>query len=222
VSPESTHLAPADRSLDDMVLVHAAKAGDIGAFEALVNRYDARALRMAQHLVHNLHDAEDVVQEAFLKAFQHLDQFREDAKFSTWLIRIVVNQGLMMLRKRRATREVPAEDKLGPEDEHLPLDIADWAPNPEQLYRAVELRRILRKTLQALSPALKTVFVLRDIEGLSLEETADALELTVTAVKAWSLRARLQLRERLSAYFHDEKQGEPDSASLDSAVLPRS
>jgi len=186
---------------DDLTLVHASKRGDAGAFEELVKRYDRKLLRIAQHLVHNREDAEDVVQEAFLKAFLHLEQFREAAKFSTWLIRITLNQSLMKLRRRTPTREVSINDDIQREEDNLPIDIADWAPNPEDLYRATELREILRSTLEELSAGLRMVFVLRDIEELSLEQTAEVMGLSLAAVKARSFRARLQLRERLSKYF---------------------
>jgi RNA polymerase sigma-70 factor (ECF subfamily) len=198
----SLQFAPTETACEDLVLVHACKSGDFAAFEKLVKRYDRRLFRIAQHLTHNREDAEDVVQESFLKAFQHLDQFREDAKFSTWLIRIAINQSLMMLRSRRPAREVSIDSDFQSEDGNLPMDVVDWAPNPEELYRATQLREILRNTLQQLGPGLRVVFVLRDIEGFSLEETAEALELSVAAVKARSFRARLQLRERLSMYFH--------------------
>jgi RNA polymerase sigma-70 factor (ECF subfamily) len=191
---------------DDLALVHASKRGDVAAFEELVKRYDRKLLRIAQHLTHNREDAEDVVQEAFLKAFQHLSQFQENSKFSTWLIRIALNQSLMKLRKRRSTREVSIDKDFQSEADNVPIDVADWAPNPEELYSAAELREILRTTLGELGPGLRVVFILRDIEGLSLEQTADALDLSLSAVKARSWRARLQLRERLSRYFNQPKK----------------
>lgn len=197
---------------DDLALVHASKRGDLAAFEKLVKRYDRKLFRIAQHLTHNREDAEDVVQEVFLKAFLHLGQFREDAKFSTWLTRIAMNQSLMKLRKRRPTREVSVDNDFQSDDGNLPIDVEDWAPNPEQLYRATQLREILRATLQKLGPGLRVVFVLRDIEGFSLQETAEALGLSVIAVKARSFRARLQLRERLSKYFNKADE----SASVES------
>jgi RNA polymerase sigma-70 factor (ECF subfamily) len=200
---------------DDLVLVHACKNGDCAAFEEIVKRYDRKLFRIAQYLMHNREDAEDAVQEAFLKAFQHLDQFREDAKFSTWLIRIAVNQSLMMLRKRRSGREVSIDADFQSDDGTLPIEIADWAPNPEDLYQTAQLREILRKTLQKLGLGLRVVFVLRDIEGLSLEQTAEALGLSVVAVKARSFRARLQLRERLSRYFKlEENLARPNSDAV--------
>ena len=200
VSPDTTQAAMHE-SCDDIALVHATKNGDVGAFEELVKRYDRRLLRIAQNLTHNREDAEDAVQEAFLKAFQHLEQFRESAKFSTWLIRIALNESLLKLRKQRVASELFLESKFQAEEDVFPIDVADWAPNPEELYRASELREILRKTLQELSPALSVVFVLQDMEGFSLEQTAELLDLSLTAVKARSRRARLQLRERLTAYF---------------------
>ncbi len=184
----------------DLELVHASKAGDIQAFEELVRRYDRKLLRIAQHVTNNREDAEDVVQESFLKAFQHLNQFHETAQFSTWLYRIALNESLQRLRRRRTNKEVSI-DRDFQSDDDLPIDVVDWAPNPEQLYETAQLRDILRATLQALSPSLRIVFVLRDIEGLSLEETAESLQLSVSAVKARSWRARMQLRKRLTAYF---------------------
>src|SRR5436189_517667 len=198
----SAQLAVTETASDDLALVHASKNGDVAAFEELVKRYDGKLFRIAQHLTHNREDAEDIVQEAFLKAFQHLGQFRENSKFSTWLIRITLNQSLMKLRRQRVTREVSFDNDFQSGEYSLPIDVADWAPNPEELYRAAELREILRITLQELGVGLEVVFVLRDIEGLSIEQTAEALGLSLAAVKARSFRARLQLRERLSKYFN--------------------
>ena len=206
---------------DDLALVHASKDGDVAAFGELVKRYDRKLFRIARHVTQNSQDAEEVVQDAFLKAFQHLSRFRGDSKFSTWLIRITLNQALMKLRQQRLAREVSLESSPHSEEDNLPLDLADWAPNPEQLYGASELRTILRKSLEKLSPASRMVFVLRDIEGLSLEQTATALGLSVGAVKARSWRARLQLRERLSKYFKPKgiAVGDPRSTRVAAAVL---
>lgn len=185
----------------DLELVHATKNGDISAFEQLVERYDTRLLRVAQTVTHNREDAQDAVQEAFLKAFQHLEGFREDSKFSTWLIRITVNQSLMKLRKQRTTREVSLDESFQEDGESLPLEIADQTPSPEERYRSSELRDILTKRLQELPLILRTVFVLRDMEGLSILQTAEILGLSQTAVKARLWRARLYLREHLATYF---------------------
>ena len=188
---------------DDLALVHATRGGDVAAFEQLVKRYDAKLLRIALNVTHNPEDAEDAVQEAFFKAHQKLDQFQEHAKFSTWLVRITLNESFMKLRKQRGMLGQSADSNVCFESDNarLPFDVADWAPNPEALYRASEFREILINCLQGLTPALKIVFVLRDIEEYSLTETSEILNLTLTAVKTRLSRARLQLREELSKYF---------------------
>ena len=188
---------------DDTALVQASRGGDVAAFEQLVKRYDVKLLRIAQKVTQNPEDAEAAVQEAFFKAYQKLDQFQGHAKFSTWLIRITLNESLMKLRKQRATLKQLVDNDVDADSdsERRQFDVADWAPNPEMLYRASEFREILITSLQRLSPALKVVFVLRDIEEHSLRETSEILNLTETAVKTRLSRARLQLREDLSKYF---------------------
>jgi RNA polymerase sigma-70 factor (ECF subfamily) len=186
---------------DETKLVDAARGGDVGAFEQLVKRYDRNVFRIAQHITQNREDAEDVVQDAFLKAFQNLGQFQGQSKFYTWLVRIAVNEALMRLRRRRPERMVSIDEDVQTEEDSIPREIADWSPNPEQLYNQGELKEILQKTIQGLPESFRTVFILRDVEGLSTEETADALGLSVPAVKSRLLRARLQLRERLTKYF---------------------
>jgi RNA polymerase sigma-70 factor, ECF subfamily len=194
--------SPMGRTFDqDLALVHACKSGNAAAFEELVKRYDTKLFRIAQHITHNRDDAQDAVQEAFLKVFRKLTQFQENSKFSTWLTRITVNESLMMLRKQRHNKEFSIDNNFESEDHSLTSELAVWARNPEELYRGVELRNILRSELQELQPGLRVVFGLRDIEGLSTEETAEVLESTPVAVKARLWRARLKLRERLSKYF---------------------
>jgi RNA polymerase sigma-70 factor, ECF subfamily len=186
---------------DETVLVAAARNGDVGAFEQLVRRYDRNVFRIAQHITQNREDAEDVVQDAFLKAFQNLGQFQGQSKFYTWLVRIAVNEALMRLRRRRPERMVSLDEDVKTEEDSMPREVADWSPNPEQLYSQAELKDILSKTVQGLPTGFRTVFVLRDVEGLSTEETAEALNLSIPAVKSRLLRARLQLRERLNKFF---------------------
>ena len=190
-----------DPPSEELVLVRAAKGGDDKAFGELVKRYDRNVFRIAQHITQNREDAEDVVQDAFLKAYTNLQQFQEQSKFYTWLVRIAVNEALMKLRRRRPERTVSLDEDIQTEDDSVPREVADWAPNPEQNYNQAELREILSRTIQGLPPGFRTVFILRDVEGLSTEETAEALELSVPAVKSRLLRARLQLRERLNRYF---------------------
>jgi len=191
---------------EDLALVQAAREGDIAAFETLLKRYDRNVFRIANHITQNREDAEDVVQDAFLKAYQKLDQFQGNSKFYTWLVRIAVNEALMKLRKRKASKTVSIDEDVETDEGFVPREVTDWSPNPEQLYKQAELSDILEKTIQGLPSGFRTVFVLRDVEGLSTEETADALGLSVPAVKSRLLRARLQLRERLSRHFKKTKK----------------
>jgi RNA polymerase sigma-70 factor (ECF subfamily) len=212
---------------DDLDLVHATQRGDVSAFQQLVARYDGKLLRIAQNVTHNREDSEDAVQEAFLKAYQHLGEFREDAQFSTWLIRITINEALSRLRKRRTVNEVSLDDDFEGEDVMLPREVADWAPNPEELYRESELRNILIASLKQISPIVRAVFVLRDIGGLSIDETAEVLQLGVGTVKARLWRARQRLRKLLSKYFSNPKARsigamKPETAHLASSVPNRS
>jgi RNA polymerase sigma-70 factor (ECF subfamily) len=193
---------------DELALVRAAKNGDIGAFEELVKRYDRNVFRIAQHITQNREDAEDVVQDAFLKAYGNLAQFQEQSKFYTWLVRIAVNEALMKLRRRRPERMVSLDEDVKTDEDSIPREVADWSPNPEQQYNQAELKQILSKTINGLPPGFRTVFVLRDVEGLSTEETAEALNLSIPAVKSRLLRARLQLRERLTKYFKRRDNGD--------------
>jgi len=186
---------------DDSILVTEAKAGSYAAFEELVNRYEKKIYRLGLNLTGNPEDAEDVLQEAFLKAFEHLPEFRADARFYTWLVRIAINEGLMKLRKRRSDKSVPIEDTVNDEGGVMPRELTDWKPNPEQLYAQEEIEVILLSAARTLSPAYRAVFLLRDVEGLSTEETAESLNLSVGAVKARLFRARMQLREELSKIF---------------------
>src|SRR5256885_1236664 len=143
---------------DELTLVQAAKSGDVSAFEELVRRYDRNVFRIAQHITQNREDAEDVVQDAFLKAYSNLAQFQGQSKFYTWLVRIAVNEALMKLRRRRPERTVSLDEEVKTEEDSLPREVADWSPNPEQQYSQAELREILSKTIQGLPPGFRTVF----------------------------------------------------------------
>src|SRR4051794_6271312 len=156
---------------------------------------------MAKQITQSDEDAEDVLQETFLKAYSHLDDFKGNSKFYTWLVRIAVNEALMKLRKRRSDRTVPLDDPIDTGEDEVPREVAVWDENPEEKYSRDELGQILDEAIQSLKPAYRTVFVLRDIEELSIEETAEALNLSISAVKSRLLRARLQLREKLTRQF---------------------
>src|ERR1700739_2089339 len=135
---------------DELALVRAAKRGDDKAFEELVRRYDRNVFRIAQHITQNREDAEDVVQDAFLKAYSNLEQFQGQSKFYTWLVRIAVNEALMKLRRRRPERTVSRDEDIKTDEDSLPREVADWSPNPEQQYTQSELRDILPRTIQGL------------------------------------------------------------------------
>ena len=201
----------------DGCLVEATRRGDASAFEELVRKYDRKLFRITQNVIHNAEDAQEVVQTAFLKAFQNLHRFQGDAKFSTWLVRIALNEALGRLRKQGKVREqsIDGDSYSDSDSGWLPMDVVDWAPSPESIYSAVEFRNILKNALEKLRPALRVVFVLRDIEEHSILETSGILNLTPTAVKARLFRARMQLREELSQYFK-----RPEKAPLGIRVLP--
>ncbi len=211
---ENAASAPGVHAAEDseMALVHAAKQGDVGAFEQLLRGNQGMVFRVAQHITGSREDAEEVVQEAFLKAFQNLDRFEERSRFSTWVTRITVNTALMRIRSRRGHEAVPLHEEAPDDPSALAEEVADWRPDPEQLYSRSELRAILARALAGLPQHYSTVFLLRDVEGFSTAETAEALGLSVTAVKARLLRARLQLRERLSSYFELPQDKSPHAA----------
>jgi len=186
---------------DESALLAKAREGDLAAFNELVNRYSRKIYRLAKHITQNDEDAEDVLQETFLKAFEHLSSFQGQSKFYTWIVRIAVNESLMKLRKRKSDRTVPLDEPLDMGEDTVVREIAVWEDNPEQKYSREELAGILDEAVQSLKPAFRTVFVLRDIEELSTEETAEALGISVPAVKSRLLRARLQLREKLTRFF---------------------
>ena len=186
---------------DEAGLVAQARLGDTGAFNELAERYQRNIFRLAQNITQNREDAEDVLQEAFLKAYEHLPDFHGDSKFYTWIVRIAVNEALMKLRKRKWDKTVWLDEPVDTGEDAIAREIAVWEDNPEQRYSKEELHDILDKAVNGLAPPYRTVFVLRDMEGLSTEETAEALELSVPAVKSRLLRARLQLRDKLTAFF---------------------
>ena len=191
---------PADL-FDETALVERARAGDAGAFTELVEKYERKIYRLAKHITQNDEDAEDVLQESFLKAYSHLGSFEGQSKFYTWIVRIAVNEALMKLRKRKSDRTVSLDEPQEAGEETVTREIAVWDDDPEQKYSQEELREILDNAVNSLKPSFRTVFVLRDIEELSTEETAEALGISVPAVKSRLLRARLQLREKLTRFF---------------------
>src|SRR6266705_436766 len=200
--------SPQASGTDESVLVAQVRGGDSRAFNELVRRYEGKIFRLAQHVTQNREDAEDVLQETFMKAYEHLDQFKGDSKFYTWIVRIAVNQALMKLRRRKTDKSVSLDETIDTGEDTVVREIAAWGEDPEQQFSREELGGVLDTAIQSLEPLYRSVFVLRDIEELSTEETADALELSVPAVKSRLLRARLQLRERLTRYFKRKESGD--------------
>ena len=186
---------------DETTLVTQAREGDNRAFAELVKYYEAKIFRLAQHITQNREDAEDVLQETFLKAYEHLNQFQGNSKFYTWIVRIAVNQALMKLRRRKTDKTVSMDEEIDTGEDTVTREIAAWDEDPEERFSRQELGEILNSSIQSLAPAYQSVFLLRDVDELSTEETAEALEISVPAVKSRLLRARLQLREKLTRYF---------------------
>jgi RNA polymerase sigma-70 factor (ECF subfamily) len=187
--------------IDETTLVAQAREGDASAFGELVRRYEGKIFRLAQHVTQNREDAEDVLQETFMKAYEHLDQFQGNSKFYTWIVRIAVNQALMKLRRRKTDKSVSLDETIDTGEDTMVREIAAWDEDPEERFSREELGEILDTAVQSLEPPYRSVFVLRDVDELSTEETAEALGLSVPAVKSRLLRARLQLREKLTRYF---------------------
>jgi RNA polymerase sigma-70 factor, ECF subfamily len=197
---------------EESLLVAKAQAGDPGAFGELVNRYQNKIYRIAKNITQNDEDAEDVLQEAFLKAYEHLGGFQGNSRFYTWIVRIAVNEALMKLRRRKSDRTVSLDEPVDTGEEIVNREIAVWEDNPEQRYSREEMQTILDEAVDSLKPDFRAVFVLRDIEELSTEETAEALGVSIPAVKSRLLRARLALRERLTRKF--KRKGEDVFAHL--------
>lgn len=181
----------------DWELVRQSCAGNREAFDTLVLRYEQRLYRTALGITGNAADAEEVVQETFLRAFEHLDQFRGDAKFQTWLTQIVLNTARMKLRKNHASLWESLDEPQVTEEGVLPREVAEWRENPEQKLSRKEREELLHQALRGLPPGYREVVVLRDVQLLSTQETADLLGLSIANVKTRLLRARLQLRARL-------------------------
>lgn len=183
------------------ISIDALKAGDRSAFARLVEVYSPHVYRLALKILNDAQDAEDVLQETFIKALKNLPSFEGRSSVSTWLYRIAVNEALMLVRKRRPDALSLNMEKDDGEGQTEPVEVVDWCCLPEGELMSNEARHFLDEAIQKLSPALRTVFMLRDIEGLSVRETAEALGVSEVVVKTRLLRARLKLREDLSVYY---------------------
>jgi RNA polymerase sigma-70 factor (ECF subfamily) len=193
--------------LSDQELVRRAKAGELAAFETLVTRHERQVYSLARRILRHEQDAEDITQQTFLSALEHLSGFRQEARFSTWLLRIATHAALKVLRKRRGLETVSLESATEPTEGYdtvpHPEYIADWRESPESLVQHNETMRLIEQALAQLDDKHRLVFLLRDVEGLSVTETAESLGISEANVKVRLLRARLQLREQLTRAFGD-------------------
>jgi RNA polymerase sigma-70 factor, ECF subfamily len=184
----------------DMILVAAAKNGNRKAFGILVERHERKIFSLAQRMTRNREDAEDVVQQSFLKAFIHLKKFEGESLFSTWLTRIAINEALMLLRRKRGSRDVPITESTTDGEIALPLDFPDLRPNPEDSCLHREQERIVSAAVSELTPGMRKAIELRELSELSTGETAQAMGLSVGAVKARVFHGRRKLRTTLKHY----------------------
>jgi len=199
----------------DSELVRSAKAGDADAFGELVERNEAKIYGLCLKMLGNREDAEDCLQEVFIKAFKALPGFREEARFSTWLYRIAYNESLMRLRKKKLDT-VSLDQPVELEEGDVSRDLADWTNDPRADVMNNELSDVLVRHVNELDPDNRIVFLMRDVHGLSTNDTADALGLSIPAVKSRLHRARLFLRQRLSSYFDHGTEAGEIAARMDS------
>jgi len=187
----------------DEKLVRAAQEGDTRAFDELVNRYKEKVYRLSYKILRHEEDAAEALQDAFLSAFRGIKNFKVESTFSTWLYRIATNAALMRYRKRREGH-ISLEQSQSRQPDAEPLAIPDWSAQPLDELLDSETREVRQEGIDRLPEDLRTVFVLRDVEGLSNAEVADVLELSIAAVKSRLHRARVTLRDRLNRYFADK------------------
>jgi RNA polymerase sigma-70 factor (ECF subfamily) len=204
-SAASAASAASDRSDDELVAL--ARKKDYAAFEELLNRYEDRVFRLALRFVRNESEAKEILQDTFLSIWRKLDTFKGDSQFSSWLYRITANAALMRLRAQRRHPEISTEElPSGFLDQYqygaVPPEGENWARRPDEQLQSDELRRHLQEATDALPEIYRTIFLVRDVEGLSTEETAELLGISVPTVKTRLHRARMALREAISKYFN--------------------
>ena len=205
-------------ALSDRQLVEFARQGDQEAFGQLLRRHRQKCVDLATFFLRNRGDAEDEVQNAFSKAYAHLDQYQGEAEFSTWLARIVSNQCLMLLRVRRRTKFVYLDESPSVHDAP-PMELPSCGPDPEGEFAFRQMKSVLRSEIRRIPPMLRNVMVLRDIQELPMTDVADQLGITVPAAKSRLLRARTELRSRLMR--HAEKSGAQWPLSRTAAPINR-
>jgi RNA polymerase sigma-70 factor (ECF subfamily) len=193
-----------DEPTQEAMDLDALKRGEKAAFARLVDAHSDKIYRLALKMLANEQDAEDVLQETFIKAYKNLATFEGRSKVSTWLYRIAVNESLMLLRKRKGNlMEIDAETETD-EGDLIPKQIVDWCCLPEKELMSGETRNAINKAIKTLSDTNRAAFLIRDVEGLSTREAAEVLDISESALKVRLMRARMQLRETLTDYFADK------------------
>ena len=193
--------SPAEQLDREQSLLRRVQGGENELFYELIRPYERRVYATALAILRNPTDAEDVAQEAMLKALKHIRQFRAEAKFSTWLIQITVNEARMRRRKDRSSLIEPIDDRRDDEGDYAPRDFIDWREIPLETLERKEIREKLAEALASLGEKYREVFILRDMQHLSIEETANVLGISTASVKTRLLRARLMLRDLLAPGF---------------------
>lgn len=179
------------------------KAGNRTEFASLVDTYSGKIFTLLERMLDNAQDAEDALQETFLKAFRSIRNFEGRSSLLTWINRIAINEALMILRKRRMGTISIDEKEVENDEENEPKEIIDWCCLPEKELLSNEVKQLLDTSIGKLSPLLRAIFLLRDIEGFSIKETAEIMDLSEANVKVSLFRARLHLRDMLSGYFKE-------------------
>lgn len=198
---EETRNSEQHRPEDDLHLVDRVLAGDRRAFESLVRKHERRVFRVTLAVLGNAEDAEEAMQDTFVKSFRHIQQFRRESRFTTWLTRIAVNEAL---QKRQARKDTVSLDEVGESEvKVLPHRSQQWHEDPEKLYGKQEVRMMVEDAIRSLPPIYRETFVLRDVEGFRAEEAAEVLGLTLPAIKSRLLRARLLMREALAVRLEE-------------------
>ncbi len=197
----------------DYKLLAAIKRGDQAAVRKLVDAYSPRLYNLALRILRNPQDAEDALQETFITALDKLDQFDGRAEFSTWIYRIAVNASLMALRKKRSRRRKEESLEVPQFEDIRSRELMDWNADPVHELLKTEMREVMETAIGKLPAKYRVVFVLRDLEGLSIEETSKTLGLSAANVKVRLMRARLSLREALGQYFHEDQNPQSEAAS---------
>ena len=187
----------------ESILVERAKNGDHKAFEDLIKMTSDKIYNLGLRLLHNKEDAADIMQETYIAAYENLPKFKGNSSFSTWLYRIATNFALMKMREDKGRKEVP-EERLKEVSKHVyDTAITDWTESPVDHLRKQELKETLDRAIESLPPKYRSVFILHDIEGMSIAEISDILSISPGAVKTRAHRSRLYLREKLSEYFNE-------------------